>query len=256
LTFTHESVKALKAMILQLDPSDDEAEYKIRMELERKAIRNIDRAFTEMVNTLYPQGYDGFGAPFIDPNIEADRIHRAFVEDQRLRDAVSRALIDGADLGVSLTIAGMENIGIGFDYLLAHTAARDWAIAYTDALLEQMGVTSGKLAGKAVARWFENGEPLQQLINDLEPVFGKKRAERIAATEVTRAAAQGTVAAGIESGVINYRPSIQPPENTHVNCRCWLSIAIDDKNQGHWVFRTSRDERVCPICAPLEGRWV
>ena len=145
--------------------------------------------------------------------------------------------------------------GSCFD-VLAHTSARDWAIAYTDTLLEQMAVTSGRLVGSTVARWFENREPLEQLIQDLEPVFGRKRAERIAATEVTRAAAQGTVAAGIESGVIDHQPSIRPPENTHVNCRCWLSIAIDDKNKGHWVFRTSKDERVCPICSPFEGRWV
>jgi len=251
-TFTRDSVKAL----LLMNPDDDEAEQKIRMELERRSARNIDKAFTEMVNTLYPAGYDGFGGAFIDPNIEASRIQRAFREEQALRDAVSRALIDSADLGVSIGIAQLESVGIGFDYLLAHTSARDWAIAYTDILLEQMAVTSGRLVGSTVARWFDNGEPLEQLIQDLEPVFGRKRAERIAATEVTRAAAQGTVAAGIESGVIDHQPSIRPPENTHVNCRCWLSIAIDDKNKGHWVFRTSKDERVCPICSPFEGRWV
>ena len=251
-TFTRDSVKAL----LLLNPDDDEAEQKIRMELERRSARNIDKAFTEMINTLYPAGYDGFGAQFVDPNIEASRIQRAFREEQALRDAVSRALIDSADLGVSIGIAQLESVGIGFDYLLAHTAARDWAIAYTDTLLEQMAVTSGRLVGSTVARWFDNGEPLEQLIQDLEPVFGRKRAERIAATEVTRAAAQGTVAAGIESGVIDHQPSIRPPENTHVNCRCWLSIAFDENNKGHWIFRSSRDERVCPICAPLEGRRV
>lgn len=253
---TPESVKALKVLVLQLDPDGgDEAEQHIRMELERRSARAIDKAFTDMVNTLYPEGYGSQGW-FVDPNVEAVRIHRAFVEDQALRDAVSRALLDGVDLGVSLTVAGLENVGIGFDYLLAHTAARDWAIRYTDTLLEQMGVTSGKLAGQSVARWFENGEPLSQLITDLEPVFGRKRAERIAATEVTRAAAQGTVEAGIQSGVIDYQPSIRPPEDTHVNCRCWLTIAIDDKNKGHWMFRNSNDEKVCPICAPLGGRWV
>ena len=136
------------------------------MELERRSARNIDKAFTEMVNTLYPAGYDGFGGVFIDPSIEASRIQRAFREEQALRDAVSRALIDSADLGVSIGIAQLESVGIGFDYLLAHTAARDWAIAYTDTLLEQMAVTSGKLVGSTVARWFENREPLEQLIQD------------------------------------------------------------------------------------------
>ena len=221
--FTRDSVKAL---ILQLSPDDDEAEQKIRMELERRSARNIDKAFTEMVNTLYPAGYDGFGGAFIDPNIEASRIQRAFREEQALRDAVSRALIDSADLGVSIGIAQLESVGIGFDYLLAHTAARDWAITYTDTLLEQMAVTSGRLVGSTVARWFENREPLQQLLIDLEPVLGKKRAERIGITEVTRAAAEGSRIAYKESGVVS-----------------------------KIVTRTSRDERVCPICSPLEGRY-
>ena len=221
-TFTRESVKAL----LLMNPDDDEAEQKICMELERRSARNIDKAFTEMVNTLYPAGYDGFGGAFIDPNIEASRIQRAFREEQALRDAVSRALIDSADLGVSIGIAQLESVGIGFDYLLAHTAARDWAIAYTDTLLEQMASTSGKLVGSTVARWFENREPLEQLIQDLEPVFGRKRAERIAATEVTRAAAEGSRLSYIESGVVE-----------------------------KVVIRTSKDERVCQICAPLEGKY-
>ena len=136
-------------------------------------------------------------------------------------------LIDSADLGVSVAIAQLEGAGgISFDYLLAHTAARDWAIAYTDTLLEQMASTSGKLVGSTVARWFENREPLEQLIQDLEPVFGRKRAERIAATEVTRAAAEGSRLSYIESGVVE-----------------------------KVVIRTSKDERVCQICAPLEGKY-
>jgi len=225
-TFTRENVAALKAMILQLDPDDDEAEQKIRMELEHRSARAIDKAFTDMINTLFPEGYGSTGA-FIDPNIEANRIHQAFVEDQRLKDAVSRALIDSADLGVSVAIDQMANIGLGFDWTLAHVSARDWAIRYTDELLQQMGTTSGRIVGQSVGRWFSNGEPLSRLIADLEPVFGRKRAERIAATEVTRAAFQGSRASYRESGVIQ-----------------------------KMVWRTARDERVCPVCGPLEGRYA
>jgi len=127
---------------------------------------------------------------------------------------------------VSVAIAQLEGAGgIGFDYLLAHTAARDFAITYTDTLLEQMANTSGRLVGSTVARWFDNGENLEQLIQDLEPVFGRKRAERIASTEVTRAAAEGSRLAYIESGVV-------------------------EKVQ----WRTARDEITCRVCAPMEGR--
>lgn len=214
----------IKAMILTLDPGDDEAEQKIRMDLERRSARAIDKAFTDMVNTLFPEGYGSTGN-FIDPNIEANRIHRAFVEDQQLRDVVSRALQDSVDLGVSVAVMQMENVGFGFDYTLSHEAARRWALTYTDTLLEQMGVTSGKVVGQAVERWFGNGESLQALINDLEPAFGRKRAERLAATEVTRAAFEGSRQAYTDSGVVK-----------------------------KMMWRVAKDERVCVVCAPMDGK--
>jgi SPP1 gp7 family putative phage head morphogenesis protein len=149
------------------------------------------------------------------------------LRDQKLRDTVSRAVQDSADLGVNMAIDTLENIGIAFDYTLAHEEARRWALQYTDDLLNQLATTSGRLAGQAVARWFENGEPLQKLINDLSPVFGARRAKNIAATEVTRAAAEGARRVYKESGVVT-----------------------------ELVWQTGRDERVCPYCGSLHGRVV
>ncbi len=223
-TFTRDSVKAL---ILQLSPDDgDNAELLIRDELERRTTRAIDKAFTEMINTLFPQGYGSTGA-FIDPTLEADRIHRRFIEDQALRDALSRALQDSVDLGVSVAVSQLESVNFGFDWTLANADARQWALQYTDDLLLQMGATTQKITGLALNRWIGNGEDLDKLISDLEPVFGKKRAEMISVTEVTRAFHEGNVVAYKESGVVN-------------------KIA----------WRTVRDEIVskCPICAPMEGR--
>jgi SPP1 gp7 family putative phage head morphogenesis protein len=212
-----------KALRLQLDRDDDEKEQKVRMGLERRFEREMRGALDDMLNTLFPEGY----SEFANPQIEANRIHEAFLRDQKLRDTVSRALQDGVDLGVSVAVQQLENVGFGFDYTLANAAAREWALRHTDTLLNQLGTTSGRVVGQAVGRWVDNGEPLQSLINDLAPAFGQARAERIAATEVTRAYAEGSTQAYKESSVVK---------------------------KVEW--RTARDERVCPICAPLEGRTV
>lgn len=211
----------IKAMVLQFDPNEPEAEQVVRMALERRSTRNINEALQELLNTLYPQGW----GEFADPNIEAQRIHELFMRDQRLRDAVSRAVQDAADLGVSVAVDTLGNVGFGFDYTLANTSARDWALRYTDEILSNLANTTSRGVGQAVGRWIQNGEPLEMLIRDLSPYFGRQRAERIAATEVTRAFAEGNRTAYQESGVVV-----------------------------SWEWRTARDERVCPICGPLNEK--
>lgn len=191
------------------------------MAVERRFEREMRQALDDMLNTLFPGGY----GDNVDPNIEAARIHRAFLEDQKMRDTVSRAIQDSADLGVSVAVDQLAGVGYGFDYTLANVAAREWSLTHTDTLLNQLGTTAGKVVGQAVGRWVNNGEPLQSLINDLEPAFGRTRAERVAATEVTRAYAEGSTRTYQESGVVQ---------------------------KVEWA--TARDERVCIICGPLEGK--
>ena len=211
----------VKALLLRLDDSDEEAEQKLRMALERRAERSIKAAFADMMDTLFPEGW----GDFIVPELEAQRIHDEFVRDQQLRDAISRALQDGVDLGVSVAIDQFDRIGYGFDWTLAHVPARKWALAHTDDLLRQMATTTRAGTGQAIARWVDNGEPLQALINDLEPFFGPRRAATIAATEVTRAYAQGSIEAYKASEVVE-----------------------------RISWQTANDERVCPVCGPLQGK--
>jgi SPP1 gp7 family putative phage head morphogenesis protein len=211
-----------KALTLRLDRDDDEAEQKARMGLERRFEKEMKRALNDMMETLYPPGWDT-DYPYSEPA----RIHQAFLNDQRMRDTVSRALQDGADLGVSVAVDQLENVGYGFDYTLANVRARDWALAHTDTLLNQLGTTSSRVVGQAVARWIENSEPLEKLVEDITPTFGRDRAATIAKTEITRAYAQGTRESYIDSGIV-----------TRV------------------VWRTSSDEYVCPICWPLNGTTI
>lgn len=238
---------AFKAMILQLDPGDDEAEQKIRMALERRTDRNLRRVFSEMMDTYYPSGWGGFE----DPQAEAARIHRAFLEDERLRAVVSEALRNGADLGANIALQQMSNVGMAFDWTLAHSVGMAWAAAHTDTLLEQLGTTSERIVGRATSDWLNSGEPLQVLINQLEPVFGPVRSELIASTEVTRAVGEGTIISYRQSGLIDRRPNEDIPK--HPRCRCWWALQQNADGQWTYVFLTAYDERVCPICGPLHG---
>ena len=218
-TFTPEHIKAL---LLRLDPDDDEAEQRIRAALERRSTRELGRVLSDMLETLYP---DGWGGDWIMAEAEAIRVHNAFLNEQKLKDALARAILDGADLGVSVGVAQLESIGFGFDWTLAHIAARDWAAAHTDDVLREIANVSARGVGQAVGRWFDNGEPLEMLRQDLGIFFSPERARRIAITEVTRAAAEGSDASYRESGVVEERE--------------WAS---------------SMDERVCPICSGLTGK--
>lgn len=239
-----------KALILQLDPGDDEAEQVVRMALEQRSERSIRRALNSLLDTLFPEGW----GDFVDPQLEADRIHRRFLADQQLRDAVSRALQDGVDLGVSVAVDQLGRVGIGLDYTLPHVAAREWALRYTDELLVQMGATTRAGVGQAIARWVDNGEPLQALISDLQPFFGPRRAELIASTEVTRAYGEGALVTYREAGFGESEPTQKVP--VHPRCRCWITVRINDDGSADYIFNTSRDERVCPLCGPLHGRSV
>jgi SPP1 gp7 family putative phage head morphogenesis protein len=206
-------------MRLQLDPGDDEAEQAIRVALERRSTREIQRALDDLLNTLVAD-FD----PQADPYI-AQAMHNRFMNDQKLRDSLSRMTQDAADLGVSVAVDTLEGVGFGFDYTLANVQARDWALRHTDDILRQLAGTTQQGVGQAVSRWIDNGEPLSNLVDDLGVYFDKRRAERIAVTEVTRAFAEGNRQAYQESGVVE-----------------------------EWEWSTANDEIVCPICGALNGK--
>jgi hypothetical protein len=237
---------AYKALILQLDPDDDEKEQKIRMDLERRTDVKLRRAFRDMMDTLYPEGWGGF----VDPQQEARRVADAY-RGGPVRDVLSRALQDGADLGVSVVVDQMQNVGFAFDWTLASADARDWALAHTDTLLDQLGSTSQRVVAQAIGRWIDNGEPLPALIKDLTPIFGRRRSSLISATEVTRAYAQGAIISYQRSGLIGRSPNETIPK--HPGCRCWWSLQQNNSREWVYIFNSSLDERVCPQCGPLHG---
>ena len=217
---------SLKAMILRLDDDDDEAEQRIRMTVEEEAKQRIERALEEQrrrivrgARELSPEEFIGWAERDLTSSL-----FRAQAENQ-LYDALSRALQDGVDLGVSVAVNQLENVGFGFDWTLVNTDARSWATSYAGELIRNIEQTTVNSVRQSVSRWIDNGEPLQALIDDLRPTFGAQRAELIASTEVTRAFAEGSTRAYQATGVV-----------------------------GEIEWQTARDERVCPVCGPRHSK--
>lgn len=80
---------------------------------------------------------------------------------------------------------------------------------------------------REIDRWIRAGAPLPELERRLLPFFDRRRAHRIAVTEVTRIYASGNVMAWKASGVVSGK---------------------------RW--QTARDELVCPICGRLHNTFV
>lgn len=213
------TLDAVRAMILQLDPDDDEKEQKVRMALERRHKRNLHQVFMEMYETLYPGA-----STFEDEAAQLARIERSIRSGTKVKDELESMLIDSADLGVSVAVSQLEGVGYSFDWTLANTRARDWARQHAGTLVQGIDQTNLNALREATARWVNNGQPLQSLISDLAPLFGEKRAAMIAATEVSRAYAEASALAYMESDVVA---------------------------EVEWCV--ANDERQCPQCSALAG---
>ena len=171
-----------------------------------------------------------------------------------LEAAVLSVLQGGASIGVDVAIAELEALGIGVDWTLVNEAARDWARMYAGQLVQEIDFTSQRILQKEVAQWIASGEHLDKLKEALAPVFGERRAQAIAATETTRAYAEGNIATWKESGIADYGPSTKPP--AHPNCRCSLSLVEEPDGSWQYIWNAANDELMCDVCEGLNQTGV
>ena len=220
-----ESIAAWKALLLQLDPDDDEAEQKIRMGLERKTERDLAKALGKEQEIVlgrvqrYEEAIDFFRE-------DLENTLKAVRDEREMYDMLQRALLQGVDLGVSVVINEMETGlgGFGFDYTLAHSDARAWVSQYTFELVSGIDSTTERLLRQALVTWVNNGLSLSDLEEQLVPIFGRGRSSLVASTEVTRAYQMGSEAAWKASKIIS---------------------------EISWA--TVLDELVCSVCGPRNG---
>ena len=216
-----DNYRAMKAMVLQLDPDDDEAERAIREALERRIEKNLREGFNEMVETLFPQGY----GEWQDPARTADWVHQQWRMTDAMEKKLKAALYDSVSLGVNVSLDLLEQVGISFDYTMVLDEALEWARSYSYELITGIEATGREVVSRAVSRFIETGKPLEELASELASIYSGPRAAMIASTETTRAFYEGQVASFRGSGVIK-----------------------------KMEWRTARDEKVCPSCGPLHGK--
>ena len=243
---------AYKAMLLQLDPLDDEAERKLRDALALSSQQDITRALRKQLNDLIP-----VGATDAEVIAAASRVTQTHGP---VKDALSRAIQNGADLGVNASADQFETIALAFDWDMVHVEARDWANRYAGELVTRIDSTTREAVNQSVTRWLDNGEPLSKLRDDLIGMpgspFSPERAKLIAQTETTRAYAEGTIISYQESGLVTGEPTMKPPRDTHPGCRCGLALVEDGNGNWNYIWKTAQDELVCPICGPLANKII
>ena len=137
---------------------------------------------------------------------------------------LQQVYISGVDtmlLDESLPAVDLDDIG---------TAAGDWARRHTFDLVRNITDNTRKQLQNALQTYLDTpGMTLEEVEALIAPAFSQARAERIAVTEITRANAAS--ANGLQE---HYR------EKHGLTYRR--------------IWQTHEDDRVCPICRPLDGK--
>jgi len=131
-------------------------------------------------------------------------------------------MMDGIQGG---TDALPADIAILMDFDFVNQAAIDYARQYRYEWISQINDTTRTQVQTLIGDWIQSGAPLPTLEAQLAPIFGSVRAQMIASTEVTRVFAEA-------------------------NQQTWSSTGFVSQ----MTYRTAVDDRVCPICSPLEGK--
>lgn len=227
------------ALILRLDPDDDEAESKKIDRVERQAIPDIAEALGDQLEHVRAAGE----LPYqIEQALET-------LPTDKLRDAARATLVGGAEAGVNAVFDMLQSAEIGVNWGLAHNSAIQWATNYSYELVSGINATSRSVITNAVTTWARSGEPLPMLYKNLEPHFGKVRAKLIASTEVTRAYAEGSFYTYEQAG-FSARPAMEWRPPAHPGCRCFVAVSQEADGQWYYIWLTGNDDRVCSICGP------
>lgn len=119
----------------------------------------------------------------------------------------------------------MDDIGIGVDWGLVNTTALNWSAAHSEEILKKLFNTTYEGLTETIPQFYERGWTLGDLETALERWYSPRRAEMIAITETTRAAVEG------EKALVELLKEESGIEMIP-------------------IWKTSKDERVCPICGP------
>jgi len=146
-------------------------------------------------------------------------------EDELRRQLLPIVIRIGLAAAETALAALQMDVSVGVDWTLINNEVQKWAFRYTYDLVKGITNTTRDFLSSSITDWISSGQPLDALTDVIEQMFGPVRASLIAATEVTRAYAEG-------------------------NQETWRASGVVDGIR--WM--TAEDELVCPICAPLDGQ--
>ena len=135
------------------------------------------------------------------------------------------------DIYVQSALELMNSQPIGVDWAVVNQNAVDWARDYTFNLVQGINDHSRTALQSTVGAYYERGQTTGELVNRLSGIFGPTRAEMIAVTEITRAAAEGERAMVRE---LNKQGGVQMVP----------------------IWQTNNDSLVCPICGPRHSQEI
>lgn len=173
----------------------------------------------------------------------------------RQQQKVMMGELDGAH--ATLLDHGVDQatrLGFAQTFELVDETVLKVAGVYADDWWTQISGTTRKNLREAIQANIQTGAPLKSLVKDIEPMFGRKRAESIAATETTRMYAKGNMMAYKSDGVKQVQwktvndsrvdPLCESRHNQvyeidssfeeppiHPSCRCWLAPIPPGKTQ-------------------------
>lgn len=185
---------------------------------ESRLARALSKAFRESRRLVQDALDDGIleGGDITELPLEVwDEI--AADLQKAIRPALEEAYIEAA-----AEFAG--ELAYGVDEAQLATEAQAWAATYSFDLVTGLNQTSRAQLTGALSQFFEGSMTNQQLTKKIASVFGPARANTIAVTEVTRAAAEG---------------------------QAWVAAQLGAAGaQMIAIWETRLDELVCPICGP------
>lgn len=189
-----------------------------RLELENTFIPIIEQWLKDQANRI--------GAIMVDTE---DVPESDFWQDENetLSGMLVASLAAWAAYGISQAVIALREVGLGVDADVNARASR-WASRYSLRLARGLNRTTRALARAKLSNFLRDNRPIDELVDELAEIIGPRwRAELIGQTEVTKAVSEAK-----------------------------LEIAKEDDAIKTLIWVTARDERVCPICGPLEGEKI
>lgn len=124
--------------------------------------------------------------------------------------------------------AAMSQVGVALGDGVAATSSSEWAKQYAGDLIKNVSSVTQKLTQDTISTYLATSSmTLGDVVAALAPAFGATRAEAIAITEVTNASSAGMTSYQAEAAKLGVKV---------------LRIS-----------NTNEDDKVCPICKPLDG---